>query len=312
MGSRPLVIFAVLAFIACGDGGGGPSGPSGGDYSFGGWFGARGSGQGEFWDIYQFTVSPSSGNVLVADWGNRRVEIFDPEGAYLGVIDTSDVPGGAGLDEPWSIDCFGGTVFVGDHTGYLVYSFSESGDYLGQWGEYGYGPGQFEELAWIRVLPEGDVAVIDLITDQVQIHMWAGILSTEWTVPDMNYLDEPYIDAFDVSPSGDLYLLCSDDIVRVYGQAGEHLGDHQFDLEISGIAVGPDGTVFVSMEDENGSQIRYYDEGWSQLGVIDITSEVPDGGSYHAWGLDVGSDGRLYAQCGYGVVDLRIIWFDPE
>ncbi|HET9593726.1 MAG TPA: hypothetical protein VFP17_12515 [Solirubrobacterales bacterium] len=57
---------------------------------------AQGTGLGEVGDFAaQLAIDPSTGDLLVADTGNKRVERFDSSGAFLDSFDGADAPGGA-------------------------------------------------------------------------------------------------------------------------------------------------------------------------------------------------------------------------
>ncbi len=58
-----------------------------------GTFGAKGSGIGQFQHPNDVKISPD-GRVYVADWGNYRVQVFNPDWTISHVIDSSNVPDG--------------------------------------------------------------------------------------------------------------------------------------------------------------------------------------------------------------------------
>jgi hypothetical protein len=297
---------AVLLLCSCGDDVTGPSGSQG--WSLVSVWGSRGSGPGRFWDLYQFSVDPGSGNVYLPDWGNGRVQYLDREGNFLGEWEIQF--------EGWSIDVSSqGEVLLGNHTDSRVARYGLDGGYIGEWGEWGTGPGQFEELAWIRVLPDGRVAVLDLWADQVQVYGNDGVLVDEWTVPDMVYGDSPYIDAMDATPSGNLLLLSPElNTAWEFTSGGSLVGSRTFAFAepwmVAGIASDPQGRVFIGFEEE--PKIRIFDSQWNQTGSITFDGLVPGEWSYSPDLLEVDSEGRLLVLCTYGVNDLRMVVLQPE
>jgi DNA-binding beta-propeller fold protein YncE len=74
-------------------------------YAYTGAFGASGSGNGEFNTPAHVAIEPGTGNILVADSGNDRVQVFAPDagaiGTYLTTIDTGagSAPFGIAIDQ---------------------------------------------------------------------------------------------------------------------------------------------------------------------------------------------------------------------
>jgi DNA-binding beta-propeller fold protein YncE len=102
----------------------------------------------------------ASGNMYVADTGNRRVQKFAPNGEFLAKWQSHS--GGAGrfhppqirergFDTPLAIAVDSDrNVYVLDKKNYRVQKYSPAGQYLTQWGSRGSGQGQFD---WDDSLP---------------------------------------------------------------------------------------------------------------------------------------------------------------
>jgi hypothetical protein len=158
---RPVAFcLAALLLCSCGDDVTGPSENQG--WSLVSVWGSRGSGPGQFWDIYQFTVDPGSGNVYLPDWGNGRVQYLDREGNFLG--EWSPVRGlehrcqllGGGLSgESYRLPC--GKVWAWRR----LYR---------EWGEWGHGSRTVRGAGLDMGSSRRRVAVLDLWADQVQIY----------------------------------------------------------------------------------------------------------------------------------------------
>ncbi len=110
-------------------------------------FGSEGSGNGQFIRPGALAVSevgPAAGDVYVIDEGNRRVEIFDSAGAYLGqfngegsptgrIAATNAVPDEVAVDNSTNpLDPSAGDVYVMDTSHDVVDKFGPKGEYIGQ------------------------------------------------------------------------------------------------------------------------------------------------------------------------------------
>jgi DNA-binding beta-propeller fold protein YncE len=76
-----------------------------------------------------------------------------------------------------------GDLFVADQFSHVVQRFSPSGRFLGQWGSYGSGPGQFGAVDGLAVSARGDVYVLDSTHARVERFTAAGRLLGEWGRP---------------------------------------------------------------------------------------------------------------------------------
>lgn len=104
----------------------------------------------------------ADGRVYVADTGNKRVQVFNPDGQFAGQW------GGAGavegyLDEPVGIavDAVEGAVYVADTWNRRVQVFDPSGNFLRQWPIRGWDTGLPDEKPYLAVDGQGRVYVTD-------------------------------------------------------------------------------------------------------------------------------------------------------
>ena len=65
-------------------------------------FGSPGKGQGEFYGPWSIAVSETTGNIAVADYDNKRVQLFDSELKYLTTIGDKG-PGAERIKNPYSV-----------------------------------------------------------------------------------------------------------------------------------------------------------------------------------------------------------------
>jgi probable HAF family extracellular repeat protein len=120
-------------------------------------FGSAGQGPGQFvLSAYGIGVAidPVTENILVSDWGNNRVQIFNSSGVYQSQFGTfgggdGQFDGPAGL----AIDPTSRNMVVADWGNSRVQIFNSSGGYLSQFGSPGAGNGTFYEPQVIAIDP---------------------------------------------------------------------------------------------------------------------------------------------------------------
>ena len=76
-----------------------------------------------------------------------------------------------------------GDLYVADQFSHVVQRFTPGGRFLGQWGSYGAGPGQFGAVDGLAVDAAGDVYVLDSTHDRVERFTASGRLLGEWGRP---------------------------------------------------------------------------------------------------------------------------------
>jgi DNA-binding beta-propeller fold protein YncE len=118
--------------------------------------GGRGRGKGQFDFGYGgLCVSPDGDSVLVAEWGNNRVQ-------QVRVVDGSWVRfvGKGVLMGPECVDCNGAVIAVSENRdGISVFSWAD-GSVRARFGSYGSGPGQLIWPTGVRLLPDGSGLVV--------------------------------------------------------------------------------------------------------------------------------------------------------
>ncbi|HXB63277.1 MAG TPA: NHL repeat-containing protein [Solirubrobacteraceae bacterium] len=77
----------------------------------------------------------------------------------------------------------GGVVYVADQFSHVVQRFSPTGRYLGQWGSYGAGPGQFGAIGALAVDAHDDVYAVDSTNDRVEELTAGGRFLRAWGAP---------------------------------------------------------------------------------------------------------------------------------
>ena len=132
-------------------------------------WGEEGIGQGQFYTPHGITTD-TEGRVYVADRGNARIQVFDPNGVFITEWK------GKHLGRPWGIQSGAdGSLYVvdgGDQDperprGRLL-KLDRDGNVLASWGAHGTGAGQIDWGHDVSVGPDGSVFVVDIRGKRVQ------------------------------------------------------------------------------------------------------------------------------------------------
>ncbi|WP_255317342.1 choice-of-anchor U domain-containing protein, partial [Candidatus Magnetobacterium casense] len=128
-------------------------------YSFVTKWGSFGSGDGQFYHPSAVAID-ASGNVLIADSYNNRIQKFTSIGTFI----TTWGSGGSGdgqfnYDHAVAIDG-SGNVYVADGNNHRIQKFTSSGTFITKWGSNGSGDGQFSYPRGIAVNASGSVVYI--------------------------------------------------------------------------------------------------------------------------------------------------------
>src|SRR5437667_11316168 len=96
--------------------------------------GGRGAGKGEFDSPTAMAVDPS-GNILVADTGNGRIEKFSPTGTFVTSIGQFEAPNGIAIDHA-------GNIYVAEiGSKHRVQKLAPDGKFIAEW--QGHEPGLY-------------------------------------------------------------------------------------------------------------------------------------------------------------------------
>lgn len=189
------------------------------------------------------TIFPSdvaistSGNVLVVNH-HRRADLFSNRGDCLFTWTVSAAP-----TELWTIDATPGDgAIVLDFGARKVRTFASDGSPIAVWGTFGNGLGQLNEPHAAILNPDGEVVVPDAGKMRVMVFTLDGTYLREWTP---NVL--PQVAAID--DSGYVYLAGSAGVMSMFRGDGtfvRFIGAQADHPNPAGIAVSPDGSIYVS------------------------------------------------------------------
>jgi DNA-binding beta-propeller fold protein YncE len=136
--------------------------------------GGKGSGKGEF-DSPTGIAVDASGNILVADTMNGRIEKFSPTGSFLSAIGTKGTGHGQ-LGEPNGIAIDGaGNIYVAEVApNHRVQKLAPDGTFIAEWTPGFYGPRR------IAIGPDGSVYVVDQGHTRIVKFSLNGQVLTVW------------------------------------------------------------------------------------------------------------------------------------
>ena len=131
-------------------------------------FGSVGSGAGQLQSPRGIAVS-ASGQILVADTGNNRVEQWAPGSppTYTTAVSSYENPEAFSGPNAVAVDP-SGDIFIADSGHDRIVELNSERKFLRQWGEAGSGEGQFSGIGGVAVNSSGDLYVSDFGNSRIQ------------------------------------------------------------------------------------------------------------------------------------------------
>ena len=213
---------------------------------------------GEFCEPWGVTVGPD-GNVYVADTWNHRIQVFTPEGEFLGKFGIFGQSGSSVSSNPSqfygprdvAVDS-NGNIYVADTGNKRIQVFNEDLNYSHSFGGPGIIEGRLDEPVGLAIGPDNSIYVADTWNNRIQVFSPAGAYLREWPIvgwDSQSVSHKPYIATdsagrvFVTDPEGARVLVFDDqgEPLTVLGGLGSTL----FNLP-TGVVVDQDGRLWVS------------------------------------------------------------------
>lgn len=240
-------------------------------------------------------AAESGGLLYVADYGNKRVQVFSHDGEPVLSWGASGTGEGK-FHEPSGLAVHAGRAYVSDRDLDRVQVFDLSGKYLGGWGQAGQGEGQFRNPGSVAVSPDGTVYVADYGNARIQAFSEDGRFLR--AIGSSGTGDGQFVGISDVHAGFDGMVYAAD---RLGGKIERFLPDGSHDATIrptspgwaflpSAVAQAPDGSLLaLNSFDDRVVHIR---DGGGYLSVAERRG--PIGGLASGSDLVVSGSGDLY------------------
>ncbi|HET7904223.1 MAG TPA: hypothetical protein VFM17_06670 [Candidatus Eisenbacteria bacterium] len=210
-------------------------------FAFVAMWGSHGSGPGEFWYPINLDVSPS-GEVYVADLGNRRIQKFDSSGNFIRQWAVPDSSSGEypSDDVPWGVAVSrDGSVYVGCE--FSVTQFTGDGDLVRRWGIYGRTPGRLFYVQDVSVDEARNVYVCQEPDRRWDKFDSLGVFLGEW-----NLANTGYPKFIEVGPDGRVYVSDhTNEVIQVFASDGTYIRSIAIPTS-TGSGTNPSGRVAVT------------------------------------------------------------------
>ena len=131
-------------------------------------FGSQGNGNGQFSGPYGVAIN-LNGCLLVSDYNNHRIQIFDSEGKFISIFGSYG-NGNGQFNGPEGI-CVdkNDRIYVCDYNNHRIQTFDSKGNFISAFGSHGNGNGQFVHPWGIAINPKGNIIVCDRSNNRIQI-----------------------------------------------------------------------------------------------------------------------------------------------
>ncbi len=291
--------------------------------------GVPGNAAGQF-NFPRAVAVDSQGLIYVADSGNNRIQVFNPDGSFLRQwgslckLDTQEGCQGAGdgqFNEPWGIAVGAdGSVYVSDTWNHRIQKFTSEGQFVKKWGVFGSTGGELGESNLfygprsLAIGRDGNLAVMDTGNKRIQVFTPNGDFITQWGgggVVD-GRLDEPV--GLGQDADGNWYVTDTwNKRIQKFDEAFNYVAQwpvsgwgSQSVVNKPALAVDSARKLVYAVDPENYRVLAFGTDGafkatWGLYGVDAESFTLPTG-------IAVGPDGKIYVADGDA---HRIMVFPP-
>lgn len=189
-----------------------------------------------------------SGDVLVPDSANHKIQVFSPYGSFKAIIG-QEGSGPGEFSVPYDVTTdVNGNIYVAELGNSRIQVFNQNWEYIRAFGSEGDQDGQWQTLISIAVDSVGNIYGLDSSTQKVQKFSNTGQFITSWYASDGLSWGPLRIH---VDQNDKVYV--SDGVILQYDQAGNYLrsfgtfGDGIGELNVPyGFHVTPNGNLFIA------------------------------------------------------------------
>lgn len=266
-------------------------------------WGEKGTGPGQFNEPTGIAVSDDE--VFVSDSRNKRIQVFDFEGNFKRMIGNSDQLT-AQLARPMNLTIVNKKLYVADYFNDQINVYALNGIYQRSIGESGSNDGQFDAPSGVAVADNGDVFVADFYNQRAQQLRANGQFVRQWGLTkQIGVFDGKMNYPTDVAIGNDNTLYVADgynDRILAYNIEGELIHKWGGPLAINifgpfngwfatvtGVAVGPQGNVFVA--DFYNDRVQKFTPDGKFISKFGIKSSAP---THTAIAVSIADDGTAF------------------
>ena len=196
----------------------------------------------------RYIAFTDNGDMFATSDRDNCIHVYDSSGKKKTTIGSKG-KGKLQFQSPCGIDISEEVVYVAEWEGHRIHKLTTGGEYIGVFGKYGSGIGEFSRPTDIKISPDGKVCVADRDNDRVQVFHsdWTISQVIDGTVSGDGSFSYPWGLAFDLSGNVHVSGSCSSS-VTVFTPSGQFV--RQYDKTHTngptGIAIDPSGYSLVS------------------------------------------------------------------
>ena len=244
-------------------------------------FGEGGNGDAQFQSPFDVRAS-SMGLILVSDFGNHRIQVFDSNGHFISTFG-SNGSGSGQFKSPFGLAINSkGHIIVSDQENHRIQIFDAGGNFLSTFGSMGKKSGQFCYPRGIAVSSYDNIYVCDYFNNRIQIFNSKGIFISEFGSKgyDNGQFDGPW--AIAINSKGNLIVVdFTNQRIQMFTAQGQFLstfgsygsGPGQFHVAL-GVAVDLNDNILISDHVNNRIQIFNPNGGFIQQIKVDLPGSI--------------------------------------